>query len=265
MKQTNKSTKLLLNFVILLLLIIVAGTIVFKKEIMTLKKSQQSLLQENSNLKKQISNVSPPQEPSSAEAAIGSPCGVNNLDNSNILNPNGLQCYFYDSQDSNGNNIFPRRGVWIKPDLRYPLVNVIPTYENYIKSWKKYVSPDKTITFFYPQNWEVNELNWKDGVLSIQSNDFLSVSISKIENNAITMEQRISADEKDSTFIKTNIDLNGSDGIRLDIAPKDNLSDQAIVYFFQKDKYYVEINIAKTGYAIYDFPTEYLLSTIKIK
>lgn len=261
MEQINKKTRPLLSFLILLLLIIAAGATVFKKEITILKKSQQSLLQENSNLKKQIVSTDSSQKPSSAEATVGNRCD-NNRD---VLIFNGLQCYFYDSKDSNGNEIIPRRGIWIKPDLRYMSVDAIQ-YENYIKPWKKYESPDKVITFYYPQNWKVNESNWKDSELIIQSNDYFSVSISKIENNAITMEQRINDDKKDSTADMTDVELNGSNGIRLDIAPKDNLGDQEqIKFYFQKDKYYVEVNAAKIGYALFDFPTEYLLSTIKIK
>ncbi len=261
MEKINKSTTLLLSSFALLLVLIIAGVISFKKEISTLKKTQQSLLQENAKLK-QVTITDSPQKAPVAEITVGSPCDVNN---GNILNSKGLQCYFYDSLDSSGNEIFPRHGVWIKPDLRNMQIDS-KLYEIYFKSWKKYVSPDKTISFSYPQNWKVDESSWKDGNLSIQSSDYSPISISKIENNAITIEQRISDDENDRPFERTIIELNGVSGTRLDIAPKDNLSDQEqIKFYFQKDKYYVELSVAKAGYAAYDFPTEYLLSTIKIK
>lgn len=257
MEQTNKSTKLLLGFVIFLLLIIIAGAIVFKKEIITLKKSKQSLSQKFS----------------SVDATVGSPCGVNNLDNGNILNPNGLQCYFYDSQDSNGNEILPRRGVWIKPNIKGGATFQNNSYADFIdkSKIKTYQTPDQSISFSYPQNWKVITSNWQsDGVIGILTdpNDAsISLQISKIKNNAVTVEDRINDIKKSSsTVLENTYTVNGSEVITLDTAPSNNLNGEGgMSWFFKKNGYYVEVEAPKTGYAVMDFPIEYLLSTIKIK
>ncbi|HOW60154.1 MAG TPA: hypothetical protein P5548_00060 [Candidatus Moranbacteria bacterium] len=197
---------------------------------------------------------------SSVELAVGNSC-----DNSNKNNPNpdGLQCYFYDSKDASGKEVNPRKGVWIKPNIASALVDA-KEYEKYLKEWRKYESSDKIISFNYPQNWKIYKNNLDDISIFIDSEN--SINISKIEKNSVTMEDRINDEKKNKTVLQSNITL-GSDGIKLDVASVDNISgiEGYQEFFFQKNGYHIEIIAPKFGIAEYDFPINYLLSTIKIK
>lgn len=134
---------------------------------------------------------------------------------------------------------------------------------------KTYQTPDRSISFSYPQNWKVNVSNWQsDGVIGILTdpNDAsVSLNISKFENNAVTIEDRINdAKKESSSIVEKNNTINGSEAIILE-TPLNNLGEGGYDIFFKKNGYYVEVAAPKTGYALLDFPIEYLLSTIKIK
>jgi hypothetical protein len=223
----------------------------------------------STNVKQGIKTVSS----SSALATIGNPCTPAGED---VSNSDGLECYCYDgkkSADAQPYDRPPRLCSWFKPDIEgWPVGYTAAAYDEYFKISNKYQSPDKIFSFSYPKNFKVEESNWQEGQevdeLTKDSVDaFPRTQFFEVENNAITMQQRISYDTKDKTYSENDINLNGSDGIQLNIAPINNLMDTQYFteLFFQKDKYYIEVNTIMTGNALLDLPTEFMLSTLKIK
>ncbi|MDP3800096.1 MAG: hypothetical protein Q8Q90_01600 [bacterium] len=192
--------------------------------------------------------------------AIGKPCSYNGAE---VMDTKGLQCYFYGEAPETGG----RSGIWIKPDLRQ--ISDWSEYKNYVSNWKKYTSPDKKISFSYPQTWDINILNWKDGVIGILMGKPADIppiiNIEKIEKNAVTVEDRIGDARGDgNNVLEDQIILNGSEATRLYTISANNITQDSISIFIDKGDYYVAVSAPIFNDPLYDFPTLYLLSTFKV-
>ncbi|HTW96082.1 MAG TPA: hypothetical protein VMD74_00285 [Candidatus Methylomirabilis sp.] len=236
---------------------------------------------------KPVSTLPEPQASSTAWA-VGNHCNFwSDLIRSGRPNPEGLQCYVATSIDleTDGSG----DGIWIKPNmtLSNQYLHTTAEYNLLLKPWKKYVSPDKTISFYYPQNYRVVASSGNDSptgtapfdAFTIQGLepadqhadgpdlDYYLATIIKYSNNNLSMEEDIKNEEMNKSFQAFNVEINGSKGTRLNIAPENNLSGRREYseLFFQKDQYRVTVKADITEDPFYAFPAEYLLSTIKLK
>jgi hypothetical protein len=209
---------------------------------------------------------------SGEEVSIGKTC---NYKGEPTFDNKGLECYFMDAPDGG------RQGIWIKPDIKGVGKELAPnnSYADLIdqSKLKTYQTPDQIISFSYPQKWKIlSNYDWqKDGIIQIAIDDptdpVITFSINKIANNdTVTIDSAVEdlinglITKSSSTVSESTYTADGS--IKVDTAPLDNLNGEGEHYlFFKKSDYYIEVEALKTGYALWDFPIEYILDTIKIK
>lgn len=263
--MNNKKGNIAVIAIIIVFVAITTGVITWLVATKSQAPVQQPVLQQAPVSSPREASVVIPQE-SKNGVAIGKICNNNlepNLDNK------GLQCYFMDTSDGG------RQGIWIKPDIHASGISAtIPnnSYDSLIdlNKIKTYQTPDHSISFSIPKSWKVNDENWQNGgvvsVMTDPADASVTIQISKIKDNAITIEDRVNDAKKSSSSILESTDtINGSEVTMLETAPTSNLGEGGYLFFFKKNGYYFEVEAPKTGYAALDFPIEYLLSTIKIK
>jgi hypothetical protein len=194
-----------------------------------------------------------------SDIAIGKPCSPGYPEDTK-----GLQCYFYGEVDSQTGT---RPGIWILPDLRSRYQG---SYEDFLSDWKKYETPDGKVEFEYPQVWFINDLNLQSGIVAIGMGQPAEIPpyimIEEVQKNGVSINDRIADIKRNSSaFLKNSVTLNGSEVIRLDVAPTSNLSNETVYLFIDKGEYYIDVTAPKFNDPLYDFPTEYLLSTLVIR
>jgi hypothetical protein len=230
---------------------------------------------------------------STSSVAVGKPCNtlphITNGSTTELLAD--LQCYTstaYGSTTVDGVD-GSYNGMWIKPNMSMSRFysHTTAEYDEFLKPWKKYISPDKTISFYYPPNYRVVEsfgddsvngtrpfqtftvqgLEPEDGHSDGPDLDYYLVEIVKINNGIMTLDEDVKNEEMNNSFQEYAVEINGSKGIRLNISPKSNLSGRKEYseLFFQKDQYYAVARADITEDPYFAFPAEYLLSTIKLK
>lgn len=148
------------------------------------------------------------------------------------------------------------------------------SYKDYISGWKQYESKDKKMSFEYPRNWRVDDNKGQGGVnvgVGTPRDMVWLVQIGVVPKNGISMDDRIQDIKKDPelhsfSILEGNIFLGDVQALRLDVVPPCFSPNQgrAIYLFVDKKDYYISVAAQEFNDPLYDFPIEYLLSTIKI-
>jgi hypothetical protein len=145
-------------------------------------------------------------------------------------------------------------------------------YAPFTKSWKMYTSPDQSFSLRYPDIGSVSDENWGnmkriDVFIDDEVDLNQAVSITRIEKNAVTMEEVMRNQERDPSVdvsLRTELDFHGVAATRIDIAPKQGPYGTVFV-FIPRDGYYLMIRAPYVGSAYQDFLTEAIMSTMSAK
>lgn len=161
------------------------------------------------------------------------------------------------------------------PSCPSPSYRTIGLYQDYISGWKQYESADKKISFKYPKVWTVNDKD-RNNIMVISTpskapGDFaILLSIQTIPQNAISMDEQIKNIKNNpingGKILEQQISLGTVQATRLDGVPSCFSPNQgrAIELFIDKKDYYVRVSAQEFNDPLFDFPIEYLLSTIRI-
>jgi hypothetical protein len=151
-------------------------------------------------------------------------------------------------------------------NIKYPEFVAGSNLDNFkkfsdIKEWKTYVSPDKQISFAYHPQWSINDKQWlSEGVIYVINSDIADgniMTIEKIEDNAVTVAQRIKQDEEDVVFSEQQEHLGNSECTVVTTQEKYSI-------YCQKNGYYVNISMEMQNKALIDALLEYMMSTVRV-
>ena len=170
---------------------------------------------------------------------IGQPCDYKDAP---IIDTKGLQCYWYGKAPD-------RHAIWIQPDLRYPEND---PYSDFTVGWKTVSSPDGSFSFEIPPYGSVDTQGWsnRDKRLFVKldrSSDFgTHLTIRRVGGTEADIEKAVQEDTASgvSQYLRSDIEINGVQAIRLDTWPDTSLADGLMEIFIPRQTHYILVACA---------------------